>query len=72
MQPLKMYDTALSVDVDLYQLGLPDPFGANALICVNGKDPSIKSKLSSNSDLSALCDKFTWMTININRLEPKS
>jgi hypothetical protein len=36
MQVIKMYDTVLSGDVDLYQIGLPDPFGANALIYVDG------------------------------------
>jgi hypothetical protein len=37
MTPIKMKDTLLSTEVELYQLGLPDPFGANALIWFDGK-----------------------------------
>ena len=66
MQKITMYDTFLSADVDLYQIGLPDPFGANALVWWNGEKNG--SHLASNPDLSTYNGKNGWMTININRL----
>jgi hypothetical protein len=46
MQVITMYDTVLSGNVDLYQIGLPDPFGANALIYVDGTQPDLSATLS--------------------------
>lgn len=68
MTPIKMKDTLLSTEVELYQLGLPDPFGANALIWFNGKTNG--RELSSHPDLSVYFDKQCWMTINVTRLKP--
>lgn len=65
MNPITMYDTLLSTDVTLYQIGLPDPFGANALIYYDG------SKSDYTGQLSVLNNKPMWMTINIKRLQPK-
>lgn len=61
MQVIKMYDTVLKGEVDLYQIGLPDPFGANALIYVDGTQPDLSATLSG---------QCYWSTINITRLKP--
>ena len=66
MNPLEMYDTLLSTKVDLYQIGLPDPFGANSLIWYDG------SKTDYTGELSVLNGNPMWMTINIKRLVPMS
>jgi hypothetical protein len=68
MEPKTIYDTYLSTNVDLYQIGLPDPFGANALIWFDNSTSSIT--YPDNSPLSALNGKKMWMTINITRLDP--
>lgn len=68
MNKIEMYDTMLGISVDLYQLGLPDPFGANALIWVDGI--KYESKLSANPDLSVYAGKQLWMTTNVTRLKP--
>lgn len=62
MQVIKMYDTVLRGFVDLYQIGLPDPFGANALIYVDGNKYTYK-----NPDVG---QQRYWSTINITRLDP--
>ena len=64
--PIKMHDTVLSTNVDLYQIGLPDPFGANALIYYDG------SKNDYTGEMSVLNGNPMWMTVNIKRLEPIS
>lgn len=69
MTPITMYDTLLSSDVMLYQIGLPDPFGANVLTFFDGTNAN---HLSSHPNLSSLYGKKAWMTININRLLPKT
>ena len=68
MQPIKMHDTILNADVDLYNISLPDPFGANALVWWDG--PKNGSHLASNPELSVYADKKAWLTVNIRRLEP--
>ena len=70
MNKITMHDTLLSIDVDLYQLGLPDPYGANALIFIDGVKNA--SALSANPQLSCYANKQLWHTININRLLPKN
>lgn len=69
MTPIIMRDTLLNTDVTVYQIGLPDPFGANVLTFFDGTNAN---HLLSHPDLSSLYGKKAWMTININRLEPKS
>ena len=51
-QPIKMYDNRLSANVDLYQIGLPDPFGANALIFFDGTILSNKTYRGINFPIS--------------------
>ena len=63
MNPIKMYDTVLSTNVKLYQLGLPDPFGANALIYYDG------SKTDYTGQMSVLNGNPMWMTVNVKRLK---
>ena len=65
MNPIPMYDTLLSTNVDLYQIGLPDPFGANALIYYKGD-----KTYPTSSEMSVLNNNPMWMTINIKRLKP--
>ena len=65
MNPIPMYDTLLSTNVDLYQIGLPDPFGANDLIYYKGD-----KTYPTSSEMSVLNNNPMWMTINIKRLKP--
>lgn len=64
MNPITMYDTVLSANVDLYQIGLPDPFGANALIYFKQGTKTYPT----SSEMSVLNDQSMWMTVNIKRL----
>ena len=66
MTPITMYDTVLSANVDLYQIGLPDAFGANALVYFKKGTKTYPE----TSEMSVLNDQSMWMTVNIKRLEP--
>ena len=67
MEPKTIWSNYLSSNVDLYQIGLPDPFGANALIWFDNSDNHIDY---SGTALSALNGKKMWMTTNVNKLDP--
>lgn len=68
-----MHDGRLSVDVDVYKIGNPDMYGANALAWYKGdgdlaayaKDTSLSANLDALS-------KAGWYTTNIRHLTPKS
>lgn len=59
--PIKMYDTELQCDVDVYKISNPDCFGAHVLVWYNGDS-------SAENAPKDPC----WLAYNIRRLKPSS
>ena len=60
-----MYDKLLSTDVQVYKIGNPDCFGAQAVLWYDGSQD-----YSGNPQLSNITSA-QWMVCGISRLEPK-
>ena len=48
--PIPMFDNELSVNVDVYQFGIPDCFGCNTLVYYKGDSP-LASQLPENDPM---------------------